>query len=138
VKHDPENDDEDEGKTRPEAQINQGRLLPPFDGGDDGCAAFGTYPRMVADMRAAFVAWDEGHRKSNWPGSLWPVVTPLAHRKRGLHPSLIIQHTDFLFPIFVGVMNMNGAFVPIDFLFTNRTKPNCFLFCVGHINYLAT
>jgi len=41
-----------------DAQANQEGLLPPFDGGNDRCAAMRTRPRMVADLTAAFVAFD--------------------------------------------------------------------------------
>jgi hypothetical protein len=60
--HDRDNDDDNDGKNRPDAQINQGCFLSPLDGGDDGCATFGTRPRMVADLRAAFVTLNKGHK----------------------------------------------------------------------------
>ena len=56
--------DDDDHSRQPDTQVNQSRFLFAFDGGDDGCAAFGADPRMVADLSAAFVALDEGHISS--------------------------------------------------------------------------
>lgn len=55
-------DDEDDHKDQPDAQMYERRFLFSFDSGDDRCAALGTRPRMVADLSAAFVAFDEGHK----------------------------------------------------------------------------
>jgi hypothetical protein len=61
MKSDPNNYGKDETKPQSDPQSNQSRLLPPFDGGDDRCAAMRTRPRMVAYLSAAFVAFDQGH-----------------------------------------------------------------------------
>ena len=62
MESDPNNYGKDETKPQSDPQSNQSRLLPAFDGGDDRRAAMRTHPRMVADLSAAFVASDEGHK----------------------------------------------------------------------------
>jgi hypothetical protein len=62
VKGNPNNDDKDGCETQPDTKTYERRLLPSLDGGDDRRAAMRTRPRMVADLPAAFVAFDEGHK----------------------------------------------------------------------------
>jgi hypothetical protein len=54
------------GKYEDECQLydqSHSRCLAlPFNGGDDRRTAFGTSPRMIADLSAAFVTFDEGHK----------------------------------------------------------------------------
>jgi hypothetical protein len=65
VKGEPNNNAHDDRENDADTQLNQICFLPAFDGGDDRRAAFGTSPRMVADLSAAFVTLDECHALNN-------------------------------------------------------------------------
>jgi hypothetical protein len=69
VNNEPRGNGKDQDERQLNAQSNPRRLLPAFDGGDDRRAALGTSPRMVANVSAAFVTFNEGHNFT--PTSRW-------------------------------------------------------------------
>jgi hypothetical protein len=71
VQNNPNDDEYDCNKGQTDAQTYERRFLPAFDGGDDRRAALRTNPRMVADLSAAFVAFDAGHNSKCWLGFIW-------------------------------------------------------------------
>jgi len=62
MQNNPNEDEHDCNKGQTDAQTYERRFLLPFDRGYDRRAAMRTRPRVVADLSAAFVAFDEGHK----------------------------------------------------------------------------
>lgn len=61
MQNNPNDDDNHSGKGESDVQFPECCLLSPFNSGDDWRAAMRTIPRMVTDLSAAFVTFDESH-----------------------------------------------------------------------------